>query len=363
MLDCDSAEWSTPPTGPEAQGGLPTVDVRFNVWRIANVDTVNCTAYIKFNCMLYWTDSRIAGWGQPNLPPLLWGPSPNITQSTKELDQTQSQFVLADRATGRLKRGWLFEGIMENTMETLSSFPFDVDDLEITFKFNGWCTYNQERKGFPIKGKQYNIRPMPKENREGKLLIRAGWSGKVNEFNLVGFSHDGPHESHRSNGTITQEYRIRAHLYREWDYYLWRVLLPLFMLTFLSFMNFDADVDDVATRSSNIYTMFLAAFAFLYVVGESLPKTQFLTSIDKVVFASLTLFTVSGLCSRIVLWVSWSDEESAQRLNIWMECVLFVAFFGYNAHLLGPLAMQQKKAVQEWETKENFVRTGAMDTA
>ncbi len=29
-------------------------------------------------------------------------------------------------------------------------------------------------------------------------------------------------------------------------------------------------------------TMFLAAFAVLYVVGESLPKTDFLTAIDQV---------------------------------------------------------------------------------
>jgi hypothetical protein len=64
-----------------------------------------------------------------------------------------------------------------------------------------------------------------------------------------------------------------------------KALLPLYLVTALSFTTFDVPTDSmgIVERYSMISTYFLAAFAMLYVVGESLPKTDFLTKIDKVI--------------------------------------------------------------------------------
>ena len=61
-----------------------------------------------------------------------------------------------------------------------------------------------------------------------------------------------------------------------------KALVPLYFLMILSFGTFEFDVDDLSNRNGSVSTYFLAAFAMLYVVGEALPKTDFLTKIDKV---------------------------------------------------------------------------------
>ena len=58
--------------------------------------------------------------------------------------------------------------------------------------------------------------------------------------------------------------------------------MPLYLVTALSFTTFEFEVDDLENRNNTVLTTFLAAFAMLYVVGEALPKTDFLTKVDKV---------------------------------------------------------------------------------
>jgi len=42
---------------------------------------------------------------------------------------------------------------------------------------------------------------------------------------------------------------------------------------------FHFDADNLSDRYSTVSAYFLAAFAMLYIVGEALPKTDFLTKI------------------------------------------------------------------------------------
>jgi hypothetical protein len=51
-----------------------------------------------------------------------------------------------------------------------------------------------------------------------------------------------------------------------------KVLLPLYLLLINFASDFFLPPSDLSSRSSNTMTGFLAAFAFLYVIAEMLPK-------------------------------------------------------------------------------------------
>ena len=57
---------------------------------------------------------------------------------------------------------------------------------------------------------------------------------------------------------------------RQTPYYFWKVLLPLYLVTALSFTAFHYETDDLTERSALTSSYFLASFAMLYVVGDSL---------------------------------------------------------------------------------------------
>ena len=88
-----------------------------------------------------------------------------------------------------------------------------------------------------------------------------------------------------------------------------KALLPLYFLMILSFGTFEFDVDNIEARSGSVSTYFLAAFAMLYVVGEALPKTDFLTKIDKVRANALggVGVQVCKWCTRVLVCVDSLD--------------------------------------------------------
>jgi hypothetical protein len=70
-------------------------------------------------------------------------------------------------------------------------------------------------------------------------------------------------------------YRRNALLCKR-TYHARQALLPLYLLTGLSFSAFNFEPDEMEQRYNTIATYFLAAFSMMYVVGEAMPKTDFL---------------------------------------------------------------------------------------
>eukprot|EP01046_Picozoa_sp_COSAG06_P044168 COSAG06_NODE_5907_length_3217_cov_4.295382_6_plen_104_part_00 len=99
-------------------------------------------------------------------------------------------------------------------------------------------------------------------------------------------------------------------------------MFPLMLLAFLSSSTYDFDTDDIAGRSDSVATYFLAAFAMLYVVGESLPKTDFLTKIDQsIVLTTATVAFTGGASRMIILLHNHRDEKIAH----WWNTAAFIA--------------------------------------
>ena len=86
--------------------------------------------------------------------------------------------------------------------------------------------------------------------------------------------------------------QIRLNVKRQISFYFFKVVLPLMLITCLNFMGFS--LDNLGERLANNVSLFLSALALLYVVGQDLPHTTFLTAIDRIVLVTLILiFTTS----------------------------------------------------------------------
>ena len=84
----------------------------------------------------------------------------------------------------------------------------------------------------------------------------------------------------------------------------------------------------------------------LYVVGASLPKTDFLTKIDTVIVLTTLSLAFTGLASLILAKVHKSaGQEAAERWNLILEVGLIVSYALANAVIFGPPCVVQWRAV------------------
>eukprot|EP01047_Picozoa_sp_COSAG01_P052080 COSAG01_NODE_5441_length_4262_cov_66.548883_2_plen_516_part_00 len=374
--DRNETLWTTPPT---SEDGEPIwVDMRINIDRL-RVDTVQLSAYIKVALVMHWSDPRMVGWSGSVLPPTLWGPWPGLTNDIS-VTAEQAAFVLKEPDEGRLKRVVLYTGQASNPMD-LRDFPMDVDSIDLDFVTSShWKTWDRSLGGGRPKGISYRLRKTRPD--EGKWL-RLGWCGSFDEWTMHGVStrlHELPPNA---NGAQLTFINISAHLSRNSLYYFWcgtvclprhhqtqrkrsmllttatlrrKALFPLYLLTALSFTTFDRPTDDagIGERYSIISTYFLAAFPILYIVGESCPKTNFLTLIDRIILMTTSTLALNGAATTIIGKVHLHIGESqANLVNFWMGLTMFLLYIVTNILIFSPPFLQRRAARNELDNSSN----------
>lgn len=319
----DDEYWSQPPTG--ESGELPWVDLRLCLQKIGSVNTVVGTAFIKVSAVFYWTDPRLAGWARGHaLPPALWGPRMELANASGDLIESDWVFTSTHAAgkhgTGRLKRGRCYTCTIDNPLQ-LDDFPLDVDVIRLNF-FTGshYQSLNRELSGSLSEGRSYRLRQICMAGEGEWMALFGGWTGEISEWYLHGVSAKIIEKEPGSNGWESTEVPIFFHVRRKASYYLWKVLLPLYLLTMLAMTTFHHKTDNISDRASLASTYFLAAFALLYVVGECLPKTDFLTGIDLVIVLTLVSIAFTGLASVALRDIHEArGVEMAERWNLILE--------------------------------------------
>jgi len=277
------------------------VDIRFALYKVAEVDTVKSSTFVNIKLVMYWTDSRLAGW-EGALPRKLWGPIINVENALQGFETYQDTFALSDRAEGRLKRMVYFVGHIANAMD-LQDFPFDTDEIEVEFiTTSHFRSLDWEALGSLTSGKAFRLRPICRSG-EGSWGPELKWDGAISEWELRGVSAELEAGPPSSFGTSSERVRLSIHVSRKYAFYFWKALLPLYMLTALNLTALAFEVDDLSDRIATTATFFLAAFAMLYVVGASLPKTDFLTKVDVVIVLTTGSLLLIGLASVLLAMV------------------------------------------------------------
>jgi hypothetical protein len=324
-LDSGAGEvcWSTPPGG--GAGDEPFwVDFRFNKWQVKQINTVERTTTVSIVVVFFWTDPRLVGWDvAKQLPHDLWGPY--LVVENGSCEWSQNTFALLDPASGRLKRGTTYSGDVE-TLLCLRDFPFDVDRVDLAFScMSHWRTLDGEQVANCPRGRTYRLRPT-RQKGEGKWL-GLYFSSFVPEWQLLGVSTVVDEQPTNANGVDLTQVSFSFHVHRKSGFFVWKVLVPLYVLIVLCFSGFLFDTADLPGRMGHTMTGFLAAAATLYVVGESLPKVDFLTKIDQMVTSCTLLLAFMAISFCIIgVWQEEYGEDWAKRWN-WIAAAALGIFF------------------------------------
>lgn len=323
----DQPSWATCPQGDETGTPLP-VYFRWTVNKLSKIDTVNQCACVDLVVTLYWTDRRMAQQRDEQhdeLPDDLWGPTLSVRARTRAagmaIDLQTGEITRVHGDSDVLQRRVSLTGFIHNPMN-LADFPFDTDSVAVElYTGSHWKSNRTSAQGMQPWVRSYVLRPVTEGGSELARLntgfVSLWWDGKVDEFRVHGISTAIEQRPVNVDDRAYTNIKLAVHVSRSWGFFFWKVMLPILMLALLSFSTYGFETSDFAGRSSNVATYFLAAFAMLYVVGEHLPKTDFLTKIDEAIVLTMMTLISSGVASQVVAWLhEHHGAELAVQWNI-----------------------------------------------
>jgi len=315
-------DYTKVPKPPGRESEPLVVECTFGVPKIAHIDTVNSTAFVKIFLNLWWEDYRFVNTIPEELPKDVWTPQPTLINSLSDMSMSDEPVVLKDPSTGLLFYCVLFEGMVDNSMN-LQEFPFDSDALEIHFTTT---SDSVQMKGTPRQqAHDFVFRPVNPDR--GMHQVNPEWDGKMTEFTLKGYSVYS-REKQTSTGDCFSYLTVDFWLQRKSKYFVYKYMIPITSVFLLGCSQMIIDPKELSDRLSMSSTMFLTAIALMYVLSESVPKTDFLTCIDKlVIFTTASLITMVPQ-ARIALWVQTAISPSfASNFDFWCLLAYILIYF------------------------------------
>ena len=254
------------------------VIVRFGVVKISNVDTVNACASIISYIDCYWIDPRMIGTDPEAIPADLWRPGLDVYNVMGEMDKHVYAPRLMNSSTGLILGAFYVQGTISLCLG-LQNFPFDSciipikviqseeDNVDI-FRFGT----NHESS----KTKAQGDSTIGKDSGVSVFSCLPGSKPEITDWHMNGWSMSS-YDDTGGDGVTRSVIIMWIHADRMSGYYIWKVVVPLWCVCVLNWSLFLYDVGNLDSRVNCCITMFLATAALLYVVSESLPKTDFLT--------------------------------------------------------------------------------------
>eukprot|EP01084_Bolivina_argentea_P097764 175747_1 len=343
----DSDEWLHPP--PSKDGKPIDVDFRIGVERISEMNTARVSSSIRIAITYYWTDPRLAGWKEKKLPAKCWGPIFFLTnQLGNDMSIFDEVFALVDVKAGRIKRGVVYLGTVSNPMD-LTNFPWDSDTLDILLHTTShFKCFDGSEQNMLADGRAYNIRPVvnPAEGaskHDPFCRLEDEHSSKVPEWDLLGYTYD-MESLKQVTGVESDNLVFRILMARKTGYYIWKTLVPLYVITILNLLVFAFDATNMEARINHSTVLVLTSFATLFVINGELPKVDYLTTIDKVLIMTLCLNVVTALESVLIF-----KYEALRVIDDYIVWVLTFAFIVANFAVIVPARTKRTRDVQRVE--------------
>ena len=289
---------------------------------------------------------------EEQLPPDLWRPSFDLTNRCSDIppevfaspEYRAREVEIVDPQNGLLQLCISVAGTIDNPMD-LRNFPMDEDSIELTLC--GSIT----RDGRPADSSDFQLFPCS-DGKSGKLndnhpFMTFCFSRHLNEYEILGYSEYAymKERTHATRVKHTAEWSYITFgivVRRYFGYYFWKVTFLLWLVTGLAMASFAFKPCEFGARTQTLNTMFLAAAATLYVVGDKLPAVSFLTPIDKLIVVTLLcLFAMQmEACYLTTLCTDEDDTEAmamADRVDTRFWVTLVALYVCINGALFGPL--------------------------
>lgn len=223
-----------------------------------------------------WRDPRLQG--APSDHPRsfkleeIW--TPPIEAENSISHKTNSYSLEVDRD------GWVtytehFDGVL-STAYNLVAFPFDTQVLR--FEYQPFLTSGSEF--------QFAAEPLPATGiSQGKYTQLAAWQVKKLTYSLE------KTKDPRLGGEVNRAI-FSVVVARRWGFYLWKVFVPLLIMTLLPIVVFWIDPKEFDWTLKIPMTMLLSTVAFEFVVSRDFPRVGYVTLLDAVFLESLVFYLI-----------------------------------------------------------------------
>jgi len=283
--------------------GQPTeVAVGLRVVDVTGIEDTTQTVAIDFIVSKEWTDHRLDSFeGCKFEPDEIWTPQIDITNSGRLFTRLkESVDVLSN---GRLRQIQRYSGTLAFSYDA-HLFPFDEQDIVIM-----------------LLSEEY-------DQTEIMLTVDEAVTGRnTDTFNIADWKIFDvnaqivvrPIQVYRSNHSA-YEFHLLAE--RRSGYFVWKVILPLLLIVFMSWTVFWINPSQVGTQISMSATSMLTLIAFQFAMGHLLPRLSYFTVMDKFVTGSTILVFLSLIESIVTNYlVTSSREELALKLDRYCCCI------------------------------------------
>lgn len=235
-----------------------------------------------------------------------WEPTPGFTPQTgvvNEITRQSQQFDVTELHDGHCTRSRRLHSTLQSSFD-LRTFPFDEQRLSLEIS----------DEQFASSSVFYDERPLTAGlDARARTQLTAWRPGNTLEFAHAqrAFEHE--------NGRPNYDYAsftlgVRRHV----TFHLIKFFLPLFVIVAIAFSAFWIDPEDLNSRVNVGVTCMLAAIAFQFAEGSTLPEVSYLTLADRVYAAcyiAVALSLFAAIFSNAL--VRRGDKPSAMRLHRW----------------------------------------------
>ncbi|MCK4826780.1 hypothetical protein KA005_64190 [bacterium] len=288
------------------------VGVGLYVINISKIDNIEQVFTIDFAVRMTWRDPRLVR--KPGVYALseVWHPDVVIINQhgvNKLLDD-----VVTVDSSGNVRYGQRLWGDLALKL-AVRDFPFDTHTLPIKIVS---VSYGPGEIEFVED--EYGV------SRAEELSI-AGWS--VEEE--INFRTGGYYVAGRGNELADIDFVLKAK--RHAGFYIWRVVIPLLLIIFMSWAVFFLDPRELESQITISVTSILTVIALQFTFVGILPKVSYLTRLDRFILGATILIFLALIESITTSALTLGGKHSlARRFDNWSRIVfpitliLFVIF-------------------------------------
>ena len=278
------------------------------------------------------TNTRMKDWFEANPPPKnlkksgVWADRKN--KALESLGSFNCTFYRASEIQTMLEKIWYPEVYAKNIGSNLDIRKYN----QLTITDNPDLNYNlllSLNIDLEVKNKEnFKSFPFDKINVEGGLSFRnvqltyddidqelhrsvikeviKQW--KVSNLNLEQKLASQPNE---------HELIYNLELKRNSNYYIWKIILPIFVIVLISLGNFWIKSKDIEAKLNLTVGSLLSLIAYNFVFGDDIPKLNYLTVLDYIILTSYFFAFLSTIVTLILSFRFNKQGEANGEYHKW----------------------------------------------
>ena len=274
---------------PPAQGGRVKVSVALHVLNLSGIDEVTERFELTGYLLAQWNDPRLTYKASGNgdkyrtlAPDSVWRPQLVIINAVKPRQILEGSLRVAP--DGTLSYVERFDALVTSTFH-LKPFPFDAQKLEVLVH-----PFTDQQLSVAFVTSQLPVWTATEFSTYSSL---ESWEFKSLTARIgTAASQFGEH--------AIAEARFEIAVERRYEFYLWKVFLPLLLMVVVSWSVFWFDPSEVSSQVTIAVTTILTIIAFALAISLTLPRVPYLTFADAFflacyIFAFLAMLEVTAV--------------------------------------------------------------------